>query len=181
MAISHEVRPRTGGLTAGRTQPRKAVDYIWGLTRISLGSVFAWAFVDKLFGLGHATPSARSWLNGGSPTNGFLSHSTGPFSGMFKAMAGSTFLDWLFMLGLLGIGAALLLGIGMRFAAVAGSLLLVLMWAAALPPENHIFMDDHLIYAPVLIGLALVGAGRALGIGGWWSRTRLVTRYPWLV
>jgi thiosulfate dehydrogenase [quinone] large subunit len=181
VAISHEAPPRPAAPIAGRPQARKAVDYVWGLTRISIGTIFAWAFVDKLFGLGHATPAARSWLDGGSPTNGFLSHSTGPFSGIFKGMAGSTFIDWLFMLGLLGIGMALLLGIGSRFAAVAGSLLLVLMWAAALPPENHIFMDDHLIYALVLTGLALVGAGRTIGLGGWWSRTRLATRYPWLV
>ena len=51
------------------------------------------------------------------------------------------------MLGLLGIGVALILGIGMRVAAVAGALLLVLMWTAVLPPENNPFMDDHLIYA----------------------------------
>ena len=51
------------------------------------------------------------------------------------------------MLGLAGIGIALIAGIGMRIAAVAGGLLLVLMWTAVLPPENNPFMDDHLIYA----------------------------------
>ncbi len=181
MAISHEARPGRIELRAGPSDARRAVDYVWALVRISLGFVFAWAFLDKLFGLGHSTPSARSWLNGGSPTNGFLSHSTGPFAGFFKDLAGNTFIDWLFMLGLLGIGAALLLGIGTRFAAVAGTLLLVMMWAAVLPPASNVFMDDHLIYALVLIGLALVGAGRTLGLGRWWSETGLVKRYPWLV
>ena len=42
------------------------------LLRLALGVEFLWAFVDKLFGLGYSTPSARAWLNGGSPTKGFL-------------------------------------------------------------------------------------------------------------
>ncbi|MBB4941692.1 archaellin [Streptosporangium album] len=37
------------------------------------------------------------------------------------------------MLGLLGIGAALVLGAGIRVAAVTGTLLLVLMWAPSRP------------------------------------------------
>ncbi len=180
MAISHEARPLPAVAAPRRPEVRRAVDYVWGLTRISLGTIFAWAFLDKLFGLGHETASAKSWINGGSPTKGFLSHATGAFAGMFKDMAGNTFVDWLFMLALAGLGIALLFGIGMRIAAVSGVVLLVMMWAAALPPANHIFMDDHLIYAMVLVGLVLVGAGRTLGIGGWWSRTALVQRYPWL-
>jgi thiosulfate dehydrogenase [quinone] large subunit len=68
----------------------------------------------------------------------------------------------------------------MRIAAVSGVILLVMMWSAVLPPENHIFMDDHIIYALVIVGLALVGAGRTWGFGNWWSRTALVQRYPWL-
>jgi thiosulfate dehydrogenase [quinone] large subunit len=179
MALHAPTRPAP--LTGGHTDTRRPVDYVWALTRISIGFVFAWAFVDKAFGLGHDTASAKAWIHGGSPTTGFLSHSTGPFSGAFTAMAGNTVIDWLFMLALLGLGVALLLGIGMRIAAVAGSLLLVGMWAAALPPANNVFMDDHLIYALVLVGLALVGAGATLGLGSRWSRTPLVTRNPWLV
>jgi thiosulfate dehydrogenase [quinone] large subunit len=82
------------------------------------------------------------------------------------------------MIGLAGIGIALIAGIGVRIAAAAGTVLLVLMWAAVLPPENNPFMDDHLIYALVLVGLALVNAGDVLGFGRWWSKTELVRRYP---
>ncbi|MFD0899154.1 hypothetical protein [Actinomadura sediminis] len=39
-------------------------------------------------------------------------------------------------------------------------------------------MDDHLVYAIVLIGLALVNAGDTLGLGRWWGDTRLVQRLP---
>ena len=49
------------------------------ITRISLGWVFLWAFLDKAFGLGRATPAENAWLDGGSPTNGFLANApTGP-------------------------------------------------------------------------------------------------------
>jgi thiosulfate dehydrogenase [quinone] large subunit len=84
------------------------------------------------------------------------------------------------MIGLAGIGIALLLGVGMRIAAVAGGVLLVLMWTAVLPPENNPFLDDHLIYAGVLAGLALVGAGDTLGFGRTWARLPIVQRLPWL-
>lgn len=43
------------------------------LLRLVLGFEFLWAFLDKTFGLGYTTPAAKSWLNGGSPTKGYLS------------------------------------------------------------------------------------------------------------
>jgi thiosulfate dehydrogenase (quinone) large subunit len=153
--------------------------YVWAITRISLGWVFLWAFLDKAFGLGRATPAENAWLDGGSPTNGFLANApTGPFEGIYKDLAGATWADWLFMIGLLAIGVALILGIGMRIAAITGALLLVLMWTAVLPPENNPFMDDHLIYAMVLIGLAAVNAGDTWGLGKQWATTRLVRSHP---
>jgi thiosulfate dehydrogenase [quinone] large subunit len=146
-----------------------------------LGWIFLWAFLDKMFGLGHETKSAKSWLNGGSPTKGFLANSPkGPFADAYKGIAGDTWADWLFMLGLLGIGAALMLGVGMRVAAACGAVLLVLMWSAVLPPANNLFMDDHLIYAVVLIGLALSNAGVTLGLGRLWQATSVVQKNPWL-
>src|SRR5829696_1447309 len=42
--------------------------------RVVLGFEFLWAFLDKTFGFGYATPSARAWIHGGSPTKGFLSN-----------------------------------------------------------------------------------------------------------
>jgi thiosulfate dehydrogenase (quinone) large subunit len=84
------------------------------------------------------------------------------------------------MAGLFGVGVALLLGIAMRPACIAGATMLMLMWSASLPPENNLFMDDHIIYALVLIGLAAVGAGRTLGLGKRWTRTAAVRRYSWL-
>jgi len=159
-----------------------AMDILLALTRLSLGWVFLWAFLDKLFGLGHETASKAAWIHGGSPTEGFLSHSAvGPFESIYHDIAGETWADYLFMIGLAAIGAALILGVGMRVAAVTGSVLLVMMWSVVLPPENNVFMDDHLIYALALILLAALNAGRSFGLGGIWERTALVRGRPYLV
>ncbi|GAB3837862.1 DoxX family membrane protein [Dactylosporangium cerinum] len=171
---------RTDTTTTG-PKAANASRYVFAGVRIALGWVFLWAFLDKLFGLGHETAEKAAWINGGSPTNGFLGRAVaGPFKDFYHSFAGAGWADWLFMLGLLGIGVALILGIGMRVAAVAGALLLVLMWTAVLPPENNPFMDDHLIYAGTIVGLALTQAGNTLGLGTWWGKTALVSRAPWL-
>ena len=102
----------------------------------------------------------------------------GPFASFYHSIAGATWADWLFMLGLAGIGVALVAGIFMRIAAASGALMLVLMWSAVLPPANNLFMDDHLVYALVLVLLALIGAGRFLGLGGIWQRLAIVQRHP---
>ena len=84
------------------------------------------------------------------------------------------------MIGLAGIGVALMLGVAMRIAAASGALMLVLMWTAVLPPANNPFMDDHLIYAGCSLLLAALGAGRTLGLGTWWESQPLVRRHGWL-
>jgi thiosulfate dehydrogenase [quinone] large subunit len=175
---------RSNTVTAA-TPPGNFASYVWAVTRVALGFVFLWAFLDKTFGLGKATPSEKSWLNGGHPTAGFLTGVTGPesanpFKGFFEIFIGHAWADWLFMAGLLGIGVALMLGVAMRIAAVSATAMLVMMWMASLPLENHPFLDDHLVYALVVLGLAFSGAGSLLGLGGWWSRQPVVTKNRWL-
>jgi thiosulfate dehydrogenase [quinone] large subunit len=174
------------GTTAAEPASHRWFRYLAAATRISLGSIFLWAFLDKTFALGHETGvSAKTgltdyfgpaaWIHGGSPTKGFLAFGTkGPLADFYGNLAGNPIIDWLFMLGLLGIGSALVLGIGMRIAAVAGAALLVMMFTASLPPANHIFMDDHLIYAMVLGMLALAGAGKTFGLGKQWETIPVV-------
>ncbi|MBB6550084.1 DoxX family protein [Nonomuraea rubra] len=163
--------------SVARAEHKTPADYVWAIARISIGWVFLWAFLDKTFGFGFATPAAKAWINGGSPTTGFLKgtgeHALG---GFFTGLAGQVWVDWLFMAGLAGVGLALVLGIGTRIAAGAGTAMLLLMWAAELPLTTNPFMDDHLIYAIVLIGLALTGAGTTLGLGN----LPIVQRTAWL-
>lgn len=155
--------------------------YALAATRILLGFVFLWAFLDKTFGLGQATISANAWVNGGSPTNGFLKmgvNEKSPFVDFFHGLAGSPVIDFLFMTGLLGLGLALVLGIGLRIAAVAGTALLLMMWAAVLPLENNPLVDDHIVYASVLW---VIAAGRReLSVAKWWTSLDTVKKNKWL-
>jgi thiosulfate dehydrogenase (quinone) large subunit len=180
MSVMHE-----RGAAHAPSQPtvseRRNAALIWGITRIAFGWTFLWAFLDKLFGLGYATPSEASWLNGGSPTRGFLDNAaTGPFADFYKSIAGEPWADWLFMMGLLGIGIALTLGIGMRIAGISGALLYLLMWTVVLPPPNNPIIDDHILGALVLLGLMFAHAGDTLGLGTAWKRLPIVQRLPWL-
>lgn len=146
--------------------------------RIAFGFTFLWAFVDKLFGFGKATPAARSWLNGGDPTAGFLKGAEGPFGGFFHGLAGDFWVSPLFMLGLLGVGVALILGAGMRIATVSGALMYAFMYLASLPVVTNPFLDDHLIGVIVMIVLALTLAGETWGLGRWWKSISLVQDHP---
>ncbi len=155
--------------------------YIWALLRFTLGFIFLWAFFDKLLGLGFATAPDKSWLAGSSPTFGFLKMGThGPFVAFYQNLAGNIVVDWLFMVGLLLIGLALVLGMGLKVAGYSGALLMLLMWSAALPPKNNPVLDDHIVYILVLLLLANVKSGYTWGFGKWWSGTALVKKYKFL-
>jgi thiosulfate dehydrogenase [quinone] large subunit len=118
------------------------------LLRLSLGFIFLWAFIDKTFGLGFATPSNSAWINGGSPTTGFLAHAVrGPFASFFQSLSGNNLVDIVFMAGLLFVGLTLLLNRFIVWGSIAGILMVVLMYLAVLPPENNPVIDEHIIYA----------------------------------
>ncbi|MGW5613038.1 hypothetical protein [Streptomyces sp. NPDC003877] len=167
--------------------------YVSAGLRVLMGFVFLWAFLDKTFGFGYATPSGRGWIDGGSPTKGFLGGvAVGPMESTFHDWAGAAWADWLFMLGLLGIGLALTAGVALRLAAVAGTVMMALMWTAEWPPARHLsdgtasmstnpFADYHVVYAVVLIALAAVGAGATWGLGRAWARLPFVSRNRWLL
>jgi thiosulfate dehydrogenase (quinone) large subunit len=159
--------------------------------RIATGFVFLWAFADKTFGLHYSTATAKSWIHGGSPTKGFLgSVEVGPFQSLFHTMAGTWYADWLFMLGMLGVGIALIAGVAVRAAAVAGVLLLAGMWFAEFPLAQHTsagqpsgstnpLTDYHVIYAVGLVVLAATYAGTTWGLGRVWARLPFVSRHRW--
>ncbi len=155
--------------------------FFFSLARITLGWIFLWAFVDKLFGLGFATPNGKAWLDGVSPTTGFLKGAAyGPLADLFHRLAGSVVVDWLFMMGLLLIGLALITGIGIQIAGYSGALLVTLMWLSMLPPKQNPIVDDHIVYLFLLLACAQSTDSHWLGAGKWWSRIRLIQKYPFL-
>ncbi|MFJ8942586.1 hypothetical protein ACIRG4_04765 [Streptomyces sp. NPDC102395] len=188
---------RAGTATASAAETTAAATatraYVFAGLRLLTGFVFLWAFLDKTFGFGYATPSGKGWIDGGSPTKGFLSGvAVGPMESTFHDWAGAAWANWLFMLGLLGVGLALTAGIGLRLAAVAGTAMMALMWIAEWPPAKHLsdgsasmstnpFADYHLVYAVVLIALAAAGAGATWGLGRAWARLAFVSRNRWLL
>lgn len=164
--------------------------------RIGFGLTFLWAFFDKLLALGFATGRSTdpatgveavdrfgdaAWINGASPTEGFLSFgASGPFQDFYNGIAGAAWADWLFMAGLLGIGVGLTLGIAMRASTISGAVLYLLMWTVALPPANNPVLDDHVLGILTMVVLLLTAAGTTWGLGRAWNGTHLVSRQPWL-
>jgi thiosulfate dehydrogenase [quinone] large subunit len=164
---------------------------IWGALRIAMGWTFLWAFLDKAFGLGFATGrnpdtgaiaffSKDAWIHGGSPTNGVLIYALhGPFKGLYDGLAGQTWVEWVYMASMLLIGLGLLFGIGTRLAAVGGIAWMAIFYTAtAVWPANNPFLDEHVVYAIVLAGIAYVAAGRYLGLGRQIEKIGFVKRHP---
>ncbi len=200
MSVIHHRRERASKGASGQQPPTPAVEATGrrqaaaarravATLRIAFGFTFLWAFFDKLLALGYSTgvgPDGSvdrfgdaAWIHGGSPTEGFLKFGAdGPFDSFYHSIAGDAWADWLFMLGLLGVGVTMTLGAGMRIGAAAGALMYLLMWSVVLPPENNPIIDDHILGAIALVTLALLNAGNAWGLGRWWTSTSVVRRYP---
>ncbi|WP_084077874.1 hypothetical protein [Demequina sp. NBRC 110057] len=167
------------------------------ITRITIGFYFFWAFIDKLFGLGFSTCRLEdgsvqvlcdnAWLSGSRITEGYLGSSSGPLADFFATLGGYAWTDWAFMIGLCGIGLALILGIGTRIGMWSGVAMLAMMWVSHAWPgaggnTTNPFVDDHIIMIVAIIGIVLVELRyQAVGLGGWWRRLDIVQKQPWLI
>jgi thiosulfate dehydrogenase [quinone] large subunit len=182
--------PASGETTTATATATRA--RVFAGLRFVTGFVFLWAFLDKTFGWGYATASGKGWVDGGSPTKGFLSSvAAGPMESTFHSWAGAGWANWLFMLALLGVGTALVSGIALRLAAIAGTALMAFMWIAEWPPARHLsdgtpsmssnpLVDYHVLYAIVMIALAIASAGTTWGLGRAWARLPIVRDHAWL-
>jgi thiosulfate dehydrogenase (quinone) large subunit len=184
--------------TAPTTTPRRreigvGAGVTLGVLRMFMGFTFLWAFLDKAFALGFSTGrnvdtgainffGPDAWIKGGSPTDGVLLFALkGPFKGLYDGLAGQTWVEWVYMLSMLLIGTALILGVATRLAAIGGIIWLTIFYTAtAIWPEHNPFLDEHVVYAVLLFALVLLGAGSYLGLGDRWNRTKLVRRLPFL-
>jgi thiosulfate dehydrogenase [quinone] large subunit len=191
-----EADPRVGGGGLG---------VVMGLLRLALGWTFLWAFLDKAFALGFSTGRVvneetgastidffgdAAWINGGSPTAGVLGFAMkGPFTDFYQSITGfqmtemgptsAAWVDWVYMLSMLAIGLALILGIGVKLASIGGIIWMAIFYTAtAIWPEHNPFVDDHVVEALVLGALIFANAGIYLGFGKAWQRTQLVRKHP---
>lgn len=154
---------------------------LWAVARIIVGWVFLWTFIDKLLGAGLSTQ--QGWLDGGSPTTGFLEHgATRPFGTFYADLAGGGggWLDWVYMGSMLLIGFALILGVATRPAAVGGIVWMALFYTASFGPENNPVIDQHIAYIALLVGVIVAAAGRTWGLGRWWEARTGGPRRAWL-
>jgi len=115
---------------------------------------------------------------------GFLSDSQGPLAGLYLWLASNpgrlTAVDWLNQWGLTLIGAALILGIGTRFATLVGAGLLALYYLGSPPfpgveisapaEGSYLIVNKTLIEFAALIVLWLFPTGRQVGFDGYLSR-----------
>ncbi len=161
--------------------------WAWTLLRLLLGWSFLWAFLDKFFGLGFATCRMEdgtidflcdsAMVQGGSPTYGFLTFATaGSHTGfLFDWMAPAApdainLADVFFMLAMLVGGLALMLGIGVRIAAIGGALMMAFMFLAGdVWPENNPVNSSHVIEMAAFLGIATVGPG-PVSLQTWFER-----------
>ena len=190
-ATTHPSQYRVEAETQESIVTRPGVRKVLAIARVVIGFTFLWAFVDKLFGLGFATPSSRAWINGVTPAQGFIKSIEGPFKDVFQVFA-NPFGDWLFMIGLLGIGVAMIAGAGLRIAAVAGTLLMLFMFLAEWPTATSLvdgkvvsgstnpLVDSHWHEALLLIISAVTLAGDTWGLGTWWGNLDFVRKHRWL-
>ncbi|MDP3208429.1 MAG: DoxX family protein, partial [Rhodoglobus sp.] len=182
-AVYDEVQFHTAG--PNPVTHRSARQWL-AVLRLATGFIFLWAFLDKTFGLGFSTPVERAWINGGGPSQGFLKSDavTGPLKEFFAGIA-SPLSDVLFQLGMLGIGLAVMLGIGLRVSAVAGGILMVLMYLAEWPftanaGSTNPAVDYHIIYGLALVVIAATLAGDTWGFGRQWRAMPFVRSQRWL-
>jgi thiosulfate dehydrogenase [quinone] large subunit len=109
---------------------------------------------------------------------------SGPLTGFFGLA--NPVVDVLFMLAMLGIGLAVILGSGLRVSAVVGSGVMLLMHLAEWPfaanaASTDPLVDHHVVYALALVALASLSAGDTFGLGRAWRRLPIVRDQRWLV
>jgi thiosulfate dehydrogenase [quinone] large subunit len=146
-----------------------------GLGRIVIGVIFLWAGLEKAIGAGLGVWSADGFLQfgtGGSLgwpfVTGEVAEGTvfNPTHDFWAGLVGTTASDvikYLVPLGQIGIGVSLILGLFTRFGATMGTLMMLFFFLAAWDFEFGI-VNQHLTYAVVTFGLAVIGAGNYYGL-----------------
>jgi thiosulfate dehydrogenase (quinone) large subunit len=141
------------------------------LMRLSIGWLFFYAGITKVL---NPNWSAAGYLKGAKTFTGFYNWLASPeiipFTNFFN--------EW----GLTLIGAALILGVAVRLSSVLGAGMMILYYFPILTfPKvgtNAFLVDDHIIYALLLLFLGAVGAGRYFGLEEWCSNLPICRRYP---
>jgi len=106
------------------------------------------------------------------------------FSGFYEWIVSPSNVGWIDFVnqwGLTLLGVSLILGIGVRLSSVLGAVLMLSYYFPVLDfpmaGEHSYIVDDHIIYALVLLFFAKVKAGRYYGLESWFSNA-ILGKYP---
>jgi thiosulfate dehydrogenase [quinone] large subunit len=86
--------------------------------------------------------------------------------------------DVIMMAGMFFIGAALLLGIGMKIAVAAGITMFALFYMASLPISDNPIVDYHIVYIFALLAIYMGKGSDCIGLGKRWRELPVVKRHP---
>jgi len=150
----------------------RRIQFAVAVGRIVIGIIFLWAGLDKLIGnqgwtaagfLGHGTAGTLGWPFVPDGAKGPFNPTMDFWVSLSKNDAVMSLVNILVVWGEVGIGVSLILGLFTRFGAAMGTLMMGLFFVAAWDWAFGI-VNQHLTYAVVTAGLAVVGAGRYLGL-----------------
>ena len=141
------------------------------LLRIAMGWLLFYAGITKVLDPGW---SAAGYLRGAKT-----------FTGFFQWLATPANIGWVNFLnewGLTLLGISLILGIGVRLSGVLGAALMMLYYFPILQfpriaPHSYL-VDEHVVYALVLLLLAAQRAGRTFGLEAWCAGLPICRRFP---
>ena len=139
--------------------------------RISLGWMFLYAGITKIL---NPEWSAAGYLKGAKTFAGLYQWLTQP-----EIVPIVNFINvW----GLTLLGVSLILGIFVRLSGVLGAVLMLMYYFPILqfpyPNAHSYIVDEHIIYAAVLLFLAVIKAGRVWGLERWCSGLPVCSKFP---
>lgn len=141
------------------------------VTRIALGWLMFYAGITKVI---NPAWSAEGYLNTAKTFSGFYAWLTQP--GLLSVV---NFLnEW----GLTLLGVSLILGVFVRLSGILGAILMVLYYFPGLSfpmiGKNAFLVDEHIIYALILLFFASVRAGRVWGLERWCASLPICSKFP---
>jgi thiosulfate dehydrogenase (quinone) large subunit len=165
----------------------KGQQRVAALLRVAVGIIFLTAGIQKAF-LGTEPFDAAGFLKFGTVGTPFLGTPVegvvyNPTHDFWVSLAGNAALmpviNWLVVFGQIAIGAALILGLGTRFAAAMGTLMMGFFFLAAWEFEHGI-VNQHLTYLLVTAFIGYIGAGRYYGLDALIEKGSIVRQAPQL-
>lgn len=138
--------------------------------RVSMGWLMFYAGITKIL---NPEWSAAGYLGGAKTFTAFYQWLTNP--------AILPLINFVNEWGLTLLGVSLILGIGVRLSSILGAILMLLYYFPVLefPYVEHGFLvDDHVIYALILLMFAAIKAGRFYGLENWCSNLPICSKFP---